>query len=156
MTKKRLMVALVTVVLSAGALGACGSSQSSAAAQVCTDGANLHKAVDGVVTDLKDLNLGKAKDGLSSVNDAFDQLKKSASQLKAEEAKSPVAADRPIEERPAGLEERAVAERISSRLEQGNDPVPVPLHANHRHSEVPVLSGPSVTGGERLSARRHA
>ncbi len=88
MTKKRLMVALVTVVLSAGALGACGSSQPSAAAQVCTDGANLHKAVDGVVTDLKDLNLGKAKDGLSSVNDAFDQLKKSASQLKAEEAKT--------------------------------------------------------------------
>ncbi len=88
MTKKRLMVALVTAVLSAGALGACGSSQSSAAAQVCTDGANLHKAVDSVVTDLKDLNLGKAKDGLSSVNDAFDQLKKSASQLKTEEAKA--------------------------------------------------------------------
>jgi predicted nucleic acid-binding Zn-ribbon protein len=90
MTKKRLMPALMTVALSVGGLGACGggSGQSSATAQVCSDRANLQKAVDGVVTDLKNLNLGKAKDGLSSVNDAFDQLKKSASQLKSEEAKA--------------------------------------------------------------------
>ena len=88
MTNKRLATALVMSVLSVGALGACGSSQSSAAAQVCTDRTNLTKAVDGVVTDLKNLNFGKAKDGLSSVNDAFDQLKKSASKLKSEEAKA--------------------------------------------------------------------
>jgi hypothetical protein len=88
MRNKRLATALVMAALSVGALGACGSSQPSAAAQVCTDRTNLSKAVDSVITDLKNLNFGKAKDGLSNVNDAFDQLKKSASKLKSEEAKA--------------------------------------------------------------------
>jgi predicted nucleic acid-binding Zn-ribbon protein len=89
MKNRRLATVLMAVAVSAGALGACGSSsQSSAAAQVCTDRSNLHKAIDAVVTDLKDLNVGKAKDGLSNVNDAFNALKKSASELKSEEAKA--------------------------------------------------------------------
>jgi hypothetical protein len=91
MTKKWLAAVLMTVALSVGALAGCGggsSGQSTATAQVCADRASLHKAVEGVVTDLKDLNFGKAKEGLSSVNDAFDKLKKSASELKSEQAKA--------------------------------------------------------------------
>jgi predicted nucleic acid-binding Zn-ribbon protein len=81
--------ALVMAALGAGALGACGgSSQSSAAAQVCTDRTNLSKAVDTVVTDVKNLNLGKAKDGLSNVRDSVNELQKSVSKLKSEEQKT--------------------------------------------------------------------
>lgn len=88
MRNKRLATALMTVALSVGALGACGSSQSSAVAQVCTDRTNLSKAVDSVATDLKNLNFGKAKDGLSNVNDAFNELQKSVQKLKSEEQKT--------------------------------------------------------------------
>jgi gas vesicle protein len=89
MKNKRLATALAAAALSAGALGACGgSSQSAAVAQVCTDRANLAKAVDGVATDLKELNFGQAKDGLSKVSGSFDQLKKSVSKLKSEEQKA--------------------------------------------------------------------
>ncbi|HXW79464.1 MAG TPA: hypothetical protein VEJ84_08190 [Acidimicrobiales bacterium] len=89
MRNKRLATAFVMAALSAGALGACGgSSQSAAATQVCTDRTNLSKAVDTVVTDLKNLNFGKAKDGLSTVDDALQQLQKSVSKLKEEEQKA--------------------------------------------------------------------
>ena len=79
---------LAAVAVSAGLLGACGgSSQTAAADKVCSARTDLQKSFDTVKTDVKNLNLGKAKDELSTVKKDFENLVQAAKDLKGEEAK---------------------------------------------------------------------
>jgi predicted nucleic acid-binding Zn-ribbon protein len=86
---KKLAISLGAVAVSVGLLGGCGgSSESAAAANVCSARTDLHNSIDTVKTDVSNLNFGKAKDGLANVQKSFDNLVKSANQLKGEEKKT--------------------------------------------------------------------
>jgi len=69
-------------------LSACGSSAPTAAQQVCNDRSNLNSAVSTVVSDVHSGDFSKAKDNVSAVTEAFDNLLKSAQQLSSEQSKS--------------------------------------------------------------------
>ena len=85
---KKFSKLLAAVAVSAGLLGGCGGSSQSAADKVCSARTDLRNSIDTVKTDVSNLNFGKAKDGLANVKQSFDNLVKSANQLKGEEAKT--------------------------------------------------------------------
>ena len=62
----------------------CGSS-ASAADKVCHSRAQLRSAVDAVRADVGNGNFGDARDGLTDVQTAFDQLVQDLKGLKSEE-----------------------------------------------------------------------
>lgn len=79
----------VVAGLLAGLLfAACGSSSPSAAAQVCTDRAQLSDAVSAVVSAARSGNLSQVKSDVSAVTTAFDNLSTSVSQLASEQSSS--------------------------------------------------------------------
>jgi small-conductance mechanosensitive channel len=80
-TKRMRVTTLASLSLAALLLGACGSSSPSAADQVCSDRAQLNSAISSVTSDLRSGNFSEAKDGLTSVRQAFDALTKSVEQL---------------------------------------------------------------------------
>ena len=80
-------VALGVVALSGFVLAACGSSPS-AAQQVCSDRTQLKGAVSTVVNDVRSGSFSQAKDDLSAVSDAFDNLTKSVEQLASDQSQA--------------------------------------------------------------------
>ncbi len=88
-TIKRASASLAVAAISIGLLGACGgTSEATATQHVCSARADLHTAVDNVVTQLKSLNFGQAKDDLANVNKAFDDLRKSVNELASDQKKT--------------------------------------------------------------------
>jgi predicted nucleic acid-binding Zn-ribbon protein len=82
------VVAGVVGVTVAALLTSCGSSGASAAQQVCSDRSQLNQSVSTVVSDLRSGNFSKAKDNLSAVTTAFDNLQSSVQQLASEQSKA--------------------------------------------------------------------
>lgn len=76
---------VVGLVLAGAVLAGCSSSPS-AAQQVCSDRSQLNTAVSNLVGDLRSGNFSKAKDGLSAVSSAFDDLQQSVRQLASEQS----------------------------------------------------------------------
>ena len=74
---------VVTLVLVACV--ACGSSGKSATQKVCDTRSNLRSAVASVQSDVQNGNFGDAKNGLTNVQNSFDQLQQDLKGLKAEE-----------------------------------------------------------------------
>ena len=65
-------------------LTSCSSSKS-AAAKVCDARAKLQSSVDTIRADVRNGNLGEARDGMTAVQDDFDNLKAEVTDLKSEE-----------------------------------------------------------------------
>lgn len=82
---RRTATILVSLIALATLGAACGGgdddSESSAKDAVCADASKLRSSVDTLIDDVKNLNLGSAKDQLSKVEDAATTLAGSVSDL---------------------------------------------------------------------------